>query len=157
MPDVTITAEGVFPVKAGKKQGYIKDENGALYGAFPTVLNTIKRGARYTITYKVNEFNGEQYKVVEKAVLVAGSDTNTGGSGQTANNYVPDREKQEHIFVCGAVNSILSNPSVDVTQIDTGWLAKITSAARAAYALAWAQPKAAASSRKDDMDDEIPF
>lgn len=156
MPDVTITAEGVFPVKAGKKQGYIKDENGALYGAFPTVLNTIKRGARYTITYKVNEFNGEQYKVVEKAVLVAGSDTNTGGSGQTSVGYVPDREKQEHIFVCGAVNSILSNPSVDVTQIDTSWLAKITTAARAAYALAWSH-KAADGNKNADMSDEIPF
>lgn len=155
MPEATVTVSGVFDPKAGKANGTIKDTEGKMYLAEPKLLSQVRAGGRYTLGYKFGNGNFGNLMFVEKVSAVAGGAPAAGGSGQTVNSYVNDREKQEHIFVCGAVNSILSNPSVDVTQIDTGWLAKITSAARAAYALAWSNKPAEA--KKNDMDDEIPY
>lgn len=164
MPEVTITVADTFQPKAGKKQGYIKDTDGVLYGAFPQLLGKVQRGNRYVLQYKINSFNGQDYKVVSEVTPAAGGSGQTngvypsGGAGASgpAPGFVSDKDRQEHIFVCGVVNSILSNPGLDLNTITGSYIARITADARAAYALAWGTKKPVDMPR-DDMNDTIPF
>lgn len=145
MTTATINVKYVNPPKEGKSRWTIKTSDGVLYGLSATLANQMKAGNSYQVTYKESEFRGQMYKTIESVQQATGSAPSHGGT---------DDKTAERIFVCGAVNSQLSNSTVNpnMTMTDAVELVNLW---RDVWKATFGGGGTAA--KNSDMDDEIPF
>lgn len=175
--DIVQVADVIWP-KPGKKNGTIKGADGQMYSAAPALLQPIQRGVMYSINYKINNFNGMQFKMVEQIVPMQGGmvqqpmgvtppQTITGNLPQSQPQQTPapqsyakpagsyaaisDRERSEQIFVCGALNNMLANPTRDPFAIRGDELRQTVNMLRQVYANTFGGVQ-----RNDTLEDEIP-
>lgn len=155
MNTATVTVAYVNEPAEGKKQGNIKTDSGDYYGVAPAMLKLFSKGGKYEITYESRDYNNKTYHTVKSVKPLGGSTSSSGGGDDSA--------KSENIFVCGAVNALLSGMTpADVTpesialltnNLRMGWrrgLVPVSKPASSGMAPKPAEPNA-------DMDDEIPF
>jgi len=119
MPVATVTVQELRPPAADKKRGRIVDVSGTLYQSSPELQATMKVGQNYNVTYKDDEYNGVAFRVAESAVLVASqavpyvpAKTAQANPAPRSSYGATDMATAERIFVCGALNAILSNQNV---------------------------------------------
>jgi hypothetical protein len=156
MNTATVTVAYVNQPAEGKKQGNIKTDSGDYYGVPPAMLGQFSKGGKYEIAYESREYNGKTYHTVKTVKALGGAAPSSGGGGD-------DSAKSENIFVCGAVNALLSGMTpADVTpesialltnNLRMGWrrgLVPVSKPVSSGMAQKPAEPNA-------DMDDEIPF
>lgn len=174
MLNATITVTRKVPPAVGKKRWSIF-QGEDIYGAMPPVASMINEGFTYEIAYKEDYFNGKTYKVIEgikQAPAYVPQQVQAALPNQP--NYVPqpqpsrppaqqatpqgryaptDSATAERIFVCGAINAILSNSNVPVTTLtENGYVAMIN-----ALRKAWERTFGGKPTVSDDLNDEIPI
>lgn len=174
MPSTIIQVQSVTQPAPGRKRGRIQAANGQLFQADPSFLNSVVGGANYTVEYEDQSFNGATFRVVKNISPTTfpapvGSPSSSGGAANPTSHPAPagryggtDMATAERIFVCGALNAMLSNTNITpanmtqleithlVTNLRGAWGAtfgKPTGAGRAVSATA---PTAAM------IDDDIP-
>jgi hypothetical protein len=149
-----ITVAFVNPPKTGKKRWTIKDKSEVLWGAMPDIAAKFKQGGVYNITYREEAFNGNIYKVVESVLEVSAPPANQPAApgGSTYKPY--DADTQRRIFVCGAMNAILSNTNTIPSNIPSESLVMIINTLCTAY-----NNSMLSKGQKfdEEMGDEIPF
>ncbi len=174
MQTVTVQVASVTWPKPGKKNGTIKDVNGVLYSTPPQFLQNVQQGVMYAISYKQNQFQGQTFNMVETIAPVQGGmmpqpqpqtqaappaqyvppqQQQPHQQGKPAGHYaaISDRERAEQIFVCGALNNMLSNPTRDPFAISGTELTATVNMLRKVYANTFGGVQ-----RNDEMADEIP-
>lgn len=166
MPMMTITVQGTEAPKPGKKRGRIKSETGMLFQANPELIEKVIMGSDYEIAYKDEKFGDVSYRVVE-AIYPAGSKAPSpaprpGGSvgQQRSAAPAPDTSKDMHIFVCGAYNNALANPSIDPFGLTTSDKLKFVTEQMEIYRLTLGRKGQLPPKQEGvdpDFDDEIPY
>lgn len=102
-----VTIQYNNPAKPGKKTGSIKTTTGEYFDVWPDKLHLFPQGSTLIIEYQTREWQGKTYKT---AVGVVG-DTPAAKAAQTKqhNTAAPlahmNMSRDEHIFVCGALNA----------------------------------------------------
>ena len=143
----TITANYVNPPKQGKKNGTVKAGD-VLYLAKPPVLAQLQQGGQYKITYEEYSIGGNTFKEIKDVQQL--SEPAAGGRAHQ------DDGLAERIFVCGAINSTLSNPNVKPLEIAKAGAAELVTLWRKAWRETFGA-KQEAPPKRDDMNDSIPW
>lgn len=161
MPMMTVTVQGTEAPKAGKKRGRIKSETGMLFQANPELIAKVKMGETYELAYKDETFGDVSYRVVE-AIYPPKSDRAppAAPSAPRAAALAPDTSKDMHIFVCGAYNNALSNPTIDPFGLTTSDKLKFVTEQMEIYNLTLGR-KGQLPPKQEGIDpefnDEIPY
>lgn len=152
-----VTVQYVNPPKGRARSGSIKDTDGAYWGIeWPAMQHSFKEGGTYKVKY---EQNG-QYRNIKDMKLVS-----EGSPAVAKSHSSGDPELAERIYVCGIINSWLSNPNFRPPELTPSVLVAITTMARQAWAQTFGAKAAkeyelgrqAGEAIKDDMNDEIPW
>ena len=171
--DVAITVQKVSWPTEGKRVGSVTDTTGKRWGVFPDKLGGFVEGGSYTIK-EYSAFTTNNGNVIHTIkVARPGGAAPSPSNGQSAPQSGPppnDNQRRMDIFVCGAFNNLLANPSVkagDLTQIEMiDILHKIKSSWVAVFGptpintpAAPQRPAPSSSPRYEnpDMNDDIPF
>jgi len=143
MPIANITAAKIFPPKPNKKRFTIVGADEVLWGAMGPVANQMTIGGSYEVIYKIDHFNGIDYKVIEEVKALGGAPTPAAyqptarpttiqppaapvaHTPPAARYGATDMVTAERIFVCGAINAILSNPNVKLLDINSSQIIAI--------------------------------
>lgn len=167
MPMMTITVQGTEAPKPGKKRGRIKSETGMLFQANPELIEKVSMGMAYEIAYKDEKFGDVSYRVVEAIypAPISGGPTRAPTAAPRATPMpatAPEYSKDMHIFVCGAYNNALANPSIDPFGLTTSDKLKFVTEQMEIYRLTLGRKPedrietGNRQSFKDEMNDEIP-
>lgn len=173
----TIVATKIFPPKPGKKRSTIVDERETLWGAMPSIASKMQVGGTYDVEYKEDHFAGKTYLVIEGVWPVAGASPApqpapaaeplpvAPSASYTTKYGNQDMATAERIFVCGALNAILSNQNVAPGTLGTDDIVGYVFSLRESWKLTFGRPVTPVVTRarvesgrnpNDDMDDEIP-
>lgn len=151
-----ITVRYVNPKQPGKKNASIKTNEGDLYFVAPEMLDKFEVGGKYNIQYKVNEFRGTKYNHIESVARIAAPVPNQSSSTHNSITKATfgsvDMETAERIFVCGAINAMLSNQNTMPFTLDQGDIVQRVNILRAVWRDTFGNPQKSA-----DLDDEIPY
>ncbi len=163
---VTIQVAEIKRPAPGKKQGALYDSDGRRWGLWPNDIAKFSIGAHYKINeYTSSMFNGQEYLTISKFEMVGGATTRIPPSGATqsapAGSFqqpapqpnLAAEHRSEDIFVCGALNNILSNPSVNPLAISPAQMIGIVNMLRQT----WSNTLKRSQSNNNDLNDEIPF
>lgn len=165
MPSVVVTVQSVTQPQPGKKRGRIQASNGQLFQADPAFLSQVALGRNYDLTYEEQSFNNTTFRVVKGIVATAGPATTTpshptpmaAGGGRYSGT---DLATAERIFVCGALNAMLSNPNVTPVNMSQTEIMHLVANLRGAWASTFGKPAGVPSPSPtpvgDIIDDEIP-
>lgn len=162
MNTAVINVVEVQPPQPGKKRGKVKDTSGALYQAAYPLLSSFQPGGTYSITYKDDSFNGFSFRVIEGMQPAVGAAptpppapmVSTGGTTQNVVREAAQPSlRDEHIFVCGALNASLGNPNMNPAAMTAQQVASLVRMFRTAYAHTFGGK----ISSEEAMNDEIPF
>jgi len=162
MPEATITIAEIQPPAQGKKMFTAFDTQGGRWQIWPDKSHLYAAGRTYTIEYQSSNFKGTTYNTITKQLGAQG----VSGGGQltpmAAQHPGPAQirppapaqadDRGEDIFVCGAINNILANPSVNPLLLNEEELKGTVLMLRRV----WAATKRGQRGR-DDMNDEIPL
>ena len=97
MPIVTVTAQYVNDVQAGRRNGSIKTPQGEYYGVPPAMLSQFTKGGTYEVEYATSTSQaGRTYKNITRIVSAAGPAPGRMGSSPAT---TVDKETAERIFV----------------------------------------------------------
>lgn len=175
-----IIREIVSP-QPGKKQYSLIDTSGQRWGVMPEDRGQYTVGGIYEVVdSKSSVFQGKTYVTLNHAKFIGMEDGSVplpgGGPAPsyspppqrfaaprtTAARSAPPRQtftpqpsnasKDMHIFVCGALNNILSNPNVNPLELTAPKLINIVQQ----LTTAWRQTLGGETRANDDMNDEIP-
>lgn len=129
MQTATVTVRYVNPPK-GKGPASIKDDKGT-YWKFWTrdiPLDRFAVGQSYTVGYKSEPYNGQDQYYIQEVIEAGGNSpapqkpadngwthTDGNGSGATRTSGNGNGQRDEFIFVCGALNNALANGSVEMS------------------------------------------
>lgn len=174
-----IVIREIIPPSPGKKQYQLIDTSGQRWGVFPDHIQDYQvNGVYKVIEADSRPFNGKIFTTLKSAEFIgmesgeiplpsnrpvqhaapapqrsypqrsaaprSFSRPSVSGGGDTA--------RDRHIFVCGALNNILSNPNTHPAELNTQ---KLTSMIRMLME-AYRYSLGGETTLKDDMDDEIP-
>ncbi len=147
--EAVITAAYVNPPKPGKKNGTIKGADEILWLAKPPILAQFQQGGQYKISYEEYTIQGTSFKEIKAAEQVGVAPTATGSRSSARQ----DDGLAERIFVCGAINATLSNPTIDPLKLSHGESVGLVRHWRDVWANTFGKSPA-----KGDMDgDLIPY
>jgi hypothetical protein len=162
MNTATVTVAFVNPPGEGKKFGNIKLDDGSYYSVSPTLLSQFQKGGKYEITYEEREYNGKMYRTAKTVKSLAAANGAAPPSAGGAKYGAHDPATSENIFVCGAVNAIISGMAPQEVTVGAialltnnlrlGWRRGLNPAAEISSGMA---PKPAETAA--DMNDDIPF
>ena len=171
MPEATITIVNIQEPAQGKKMFTAFDSRGEKWQVWPDKVNLYAPGGTYTIEYQSSVFKGTTYNTISKLVSSQGgaaqarppapqrgfagpSPISAPGSlpAYIGHRPPPVDDRGEDIFVCGAINNMLSNPQVNPLVINEEELKGMVLTLRRV----WAATKRGQRGR-DDMDDSIPI
>lgn len=168
MPMVTITVQGTEAPKPGKKRGRIKSDSGMLFQATPEQIGQVRMGGTYEVAYKDESFGDANYRVVE-GIFMPGENGRAPPPPPRVGPQTPNRpapftpeSKDMHIFVCGAYNNALANPTIDPFGLTTSDKLKFITEQMEIYRLTLGRKPedrietGQRQSFKDEMNDEIP-
>lgn len=152
----TITPKYLNEPKPGKKNWSIKDEAGVYYSVAPDMVASMKVGQPVTFDYKVNNFQGKDFNIVERVYGTNPSQaapamlnqplSSQAGQGHNSNGHKNGGDaKSEDIFVCGVVNHAIASQSLP---LDAQSLSNAVRNARKAWRNG--EPK-------NEPNDEMPF
>ena len=145
MPKATIVVQYINEPKGGRKNGSIKDADGNMWLVPKEELGDYDKGGQYEITYEQFSFKGQDYCSIKEKKKVGGEPVGgVGGHG--------DPQQAERIFVCGAINSTLSNPQVNPLEIGAVRAVQLVNIWRDVYKRTFGGE----ATIQDDMNDEIP-
>lgn len=172
MEGQTITVAEIVSPQPGKKQYKVIDISGQQYGVWADHIGDYTINGTYRLNkVKSNVFKGTTYYTIEESEFI-GMDGEAGASmgapsRPTARRpytapvrtaarppLTPTGEQQRRmdIFVCGAFNNIMANPTNDAANMPTSEYIRIISNLRAAW-----RNTMATEQRSDDMNDELPI
>jgi len=160
----TITVTSIEWPAAGKKMGAVIDNEGQRWGVWPDKLPGYQQFRTYEIGYKSNDYKGKTYYTIETARPLNG----TGGvTGLIIPRAAPpkqdesfDDKRRMDIFVCGAFNNIMSNPSFNPTVQSNADMVEIVRGLIQVWKLTFgpqAQAVVERGMRDDELNDSIPF
>lgn len=153
MPQAVITVAGIMPPAEGKKQGKIKDSSGESYNVWGDKIHNYQVGETYNVNYENNEFNNTQFKLIKSFTHVsAQAGQRRVDPRMPPPGNMPPSNKDEHIFVCGALNNALSNPNVNPMAIATTEMVAFVNLLRQTWRLTLGKVQ-----QSQEMNDEIPF
>lgn len=156
MPTAEITVEFCNPQQPGKKNASVKTKDGKLYFVPPEMFSQFTVGGSYSIEYKDSSFTGRDgkrvpFNVVEK-VNASMAAPATGRNHQPAGRYQDDPAVAERIFVCGAINNMMSNQNIDPRGMTVEDVTEQVNKLREVWRRTFANPQ-----QDQEMGDEIPF
>lgn len=164
-----ITVANVEGPAPGKKQGRVTDTQGRKWQIWGDKLHDYSIGVTYEVTkVKSNYFNGQQYVTIMESHPVGGSSGGPIGqpvarsntSGSTITIPLPESNKDEQIFVCGALNNTLANPNINPMSLGVQDLVGLVNAYRDTWRNTFGRKPATVAkpqSAGDDMEDSVPF
>lgn len=127
-----ITVVRIQPPAPGKKQAAIYDANDQRWGLYPDDLSSFTVGGQYKVwDWQTNNFQGRSYRTIKSGnymylgmggVVPPQAQARQAGPQRT---YAPQQRapfpagaddvvRRRDIFVCGALNNLLSNPSLPI-------------------------------------------
>ena len=144
MSDILITVAEIKHPEPGKKQGSIFDTAGNRWGVWADKLSNYVIGQSYTISeYETYEFKGKSYQTIKRASRAVPSASQAAPPVYTASQSAPKQNgvsgpdyqaiKDLHIFVCGAINNTLSNPTVNPLSLELTDLIALMNKYQTAY------------------------
>jgi hypothetical protein len=154
MTTATINVAYVNQPKPGKKQGNVKTDTGEYYGVALGMLGMFSPGGRYEVSYSSREFNSKTYHTIETVNKVGEAPRASGGGG--AKHGPVDDATAERIFVQGILQAFIRAGKIETT---TPNVVAAVKSLRSAWSQTFGTPAvpAPASSKNEDMNDEIPF
>ena len=156
---VVITVAGIVPPGVGKKQGKIHDTTGKSWNVWGDKLHNFAMGHTYSITYDTNDFNGAKFDVIKTADHVGSAPANVmnpppAQARTQPTTYSPQpSNRDEQIFVCGALNNAMSNPNVNPMMLTGPDVIGLVEKFR----MAWRNTLGKTQSNDTDLNDQIPF
>jgi hypothetical protein len=142
-------------------------------------MHNFAPGSNWNIVYKDDSFNGFTFKVIEKFNPGGAPSMGPGGMNPAPQqqyvapplyapnppqNFVPKEDPlPERIFVYGAMNAVLSNPTVNPTALTEDQLVVLVNGFRRAFARTFGGRREDATAplqnpqQNAEMSDEIPF
>lgn len=161
MPTATITVAGITPPAAGRKQGKIIDADGNKWNVWGDKLQNYRMGVTYNITYDVQEFNNVPFNIIKTAEPAGqGASQPRQVSQPQSGGPIPafDKAKDEHIFVCGALNNALSNTNINPMELQVTDIATFVQKLQQAWKQTLGAPRVSSAPRSEEgMSDSIPF
>lgn len=130
MNTATVTVAFVNPPKGTAKKGTIKGKDGAIYGVWADKLNQFQPGKTYQIEYETSEYQGKNYTTVKKWTEAQAQQSAPAANGNGGGNGHSNPAKDEMIFVCGALNNVLSAGQIKPSQVE---MTAFVNAARATW------------------------
>jgi hypothetical protein len=155
---VQMTVAEIRPAQEGKAQASIIDTTGKRWGVPKALAVSYVVGISYDIVkYKESAFNGKIYYTIEQAVPIGSVAPAVNRSGGLPYKEPPnDNQRRLDIFVCGALNAVLGNASLDPLSIERRVL--INSLIADWKATLGPQPQITRPAGPDEeMNDAIPF
>lgn len=155
MPNAVITVAGITPPGVGKKQGKVSDTTGGVWNVWGDKLHLYRMGVSYDITYEDGEFNGRHFKTIKTANPTNAAPAQATPQPQQHTAPPPSNQnKDEMIFVCGALNNALSNPNAMPFELTAIELATFVKKIRQVWRATIGNSQ---QSSDDDMNDSVPF
>ena len=158
-----ITVARIEKPAQDRKQWKIHTQDGALYYAMPDIARYFAETGQYEITYILNDIDGKlatplkqirfqrQLRAATGAVVTPAEasrvETGIAAAKKQQEDLVPER-----IFVCGAINATLSNPSINPLEISFEDKVQLVKSWRAT----WKHTFAANKQLDPEMGDQIP-
>lgn len=139
MPVDTVMVQDKW-LPTGKKRWVIKSTEGKLYGAMPGIASRINKGQAYDISYKLDNWGGKTYLVVDGVLPPTGTAPPLAAPAASSG---PSTSREEDIAVL-AIFKCLNNIAPEATNI-----------ARALHACrqGWRMYKSGALDRREGPDD----
>ena len=176
MPIASITVASVTPPAPGKKRAKVVDTTNTVYQVDGSQMHNFAPGSSWSIVYKDDSFNGFTFKVIEKfnpasptggqhAPAMQAADTPHGYSAVGLQPTVATKADPlpERIFVCGALNASLGNPSINPTVLTEDQLIVMVNGFRRVFARTFGGKREDSTApvpnpqRNDALNDEVPF
>lgn len=131
---LTTTPKYLDEPKPGKKNWTMKDESGVYFSVSPDMAQGMKIGVPVTLDYRVNNFNGKTFNMVERVYGAAVPTTHTTAvtpptnpnpiqQGHNAPAHKNGDAKAREMFVMGCVGRAMGSGQFGVTDIKTLTLA----------------------------------
>jgi len=150
-----ITVAYVNSPRGNAKSATIKDTGGAYYGIDPKWQSQFTPGVTYKLEYDTDPTG--KYRNVKRFKAI-------GGAPAPAGHAASDPGLAERIFVCGALNAMLSNPNTRPLELNIGQLTALTNVCRDAWVLTFGKGRedlppeqTTKAAPRDDMDDSVPW
>lgn len=167
MIEVITVKEVVYP--SGKGPGKVIDTNGGSWQVWPDKLIGYTVGRVYQLTdVETGEYRGAPQYTIKAAKPIAALNAAPLPMAsaktpipQPAMQHTMDHERRMDIFVCGAMNAILSNPTVDPSKLTVDHYTALVNRLRVTWTrtLGPTAPKIPPARGESDteMNDEIGF
>jgi hypothetical protein len=168
MPQAKVTIDYVNQPNKNPKYGSIKTQELGYVSVAKEALGQFMQNEVCTISYATNPKG--YHNLVQKMAHVPRPAANgpiAGVAAAMTEVRAADVNRNRHIFVCGAVNSTLSNPSINPLEMTQSERAQLTASWMGVYDMTLGRPQTAAApkpkpkeeeeSLADQMDDEIPY
>lgn len=159
----TITVAAIEWPQAGKKMGAVIDSTGQRWGVWPDKLPGYQEFKSYEIAYKSRDYQGRTYYTIETATPLNGGRV----TGLIIPKTVPPKQEESFddkrrmdIFVCGAFNNIMANPSMNPTALTNADMVALVRGLKQVWTLTLgpqAQAVLPRGASDDELNDEIPF
>lgn len=158
MPQAIITIAGITPPGTSKKQGKVTDSYGKTWNVWGDKLQNYRMGVTYDITYEENEYNGTKFYLIKTAdpVQAAPPPPQPGNPepqqrAATQPSQPMNPNKDEMIFICGALNNAFANQNTIPFELTAMEIATFVKKMQQVW-------RATLGNRAvGDMNDEIPF
>ena len=175
---IVITIAAKTQPKAGAKTFKITDFSGVDWYMWLDQWPNVQESDSIRVeSYKTKPFNGAEYHYIDKySMAAAGNPAPTPPAPRlpipprqpsppqpqprAAAPYVPPppQNKDKHIYVCGVVNNLLSNPNFVPESLTKQWLAEMTQLAMSAYDDSLGRKMiTTGADLEGEMSDRIPF
>lgn len=119
MPVATVMVQDKW-LPSGKKRWVIKASDGTLYGAMPNLADHIDKGKSYDLAFKVDNWAGKSYNVVEGVMPPTGAAPPVSAPTAPALSGAPtpNAERTEDIAVLAILKSLepIRADSVSIAQ-----------------------------------------
>lgn len=178
MPDNTITVAALAGPGPGKKLWKITDTQGNEWQVWPDKAPSFHPGGTFMITYETSLFKSKQYHTIKTGALINGGPstaTSPVTTGPSAAYYqavsaplpaAPVENRSRDIFICGALNNMLGNPSINPLILSEDEIRGMVVMLNRIWNTTFGGQKPKLTNdtspsppppRRDDMNDEIPF
>ena len=157
MSNIVITVANKQPPTGRAKTWKVYDTTGKMWLVWPAKVAEMQIGANYTINrYSQRQWNGQTYNTIDEFTPAGGSyqapQQTSMPMSQPQRYATPSDNKDEHIFVCGALNNIMANPNTPALTMTVTERIRLVNDLRTTWRNTFGGQQSA-----DDMSDEIPL